>query len=65
MNTATLAITKETFNQYRRVQYGGRTNMFDVNAVIRLSHNKLTKADCMDIMQNYDTYTEAYGEYER
>ena len=65
MNTATLAITKKTFNQYRQVQYGGRTNMFDVNAVIRLSHHTLTKADCMDIMKNYDTYTKAYGEYKR
>lgn len=65
MNTATLTQTKEKFDQYRRVQYGGRTNMFDVNAVVRLSHNTLTKADCIDIMKNYGKYTEAYGEYER
>lgn len=65
MNTATLTQTKEKFNQYRRVQYGGSTNMYDVTAVVRLSHNTLTKADCIDIMQNYDKYTEAYGECER
>ena len=68
MNTNTNTqseMTKQTFDQYRRVQYGGKTNMFDVNAVVRLSHNKLTRADCMDIMQNYDKYTQTYGEYER
>lgn len=65
MNTTTTesTITKEKFNQYRAVQYSGRTNMFDISAVIRLSHGKLTKADCFDIMENYAVYERTYGEF--
>lgn len=55
--------TKEKFDAYRAVQYSGRTNMFDISAVIRLSHGKLTKADCFDIMENYAVYERTYGEF--
>ena len=40
----------------------GKTNMFDVDAVIRLSDGVLTKGDCIAIMENYDVLEKAYPE---
>jgi len=56
-------MTKEKFNAYRKVQFSGATNMWDVKTVIDLSDDALTKEDCLDIMQNYRAYEEQFGEF--
>lgn len=57
-----LPITKEKFAAYMKVQYGGRTNMFDIKRVMALSGGRLTKGDCEDIMENYETYFSKWSE---
>lgn len=57
-------MTKEKFNAYRKVQFSGATNMWDVQKVIDLSDDALTKEDCLDIMQNYKAYEEKFGKLE-
>jgi len=49
-------INKEKFDAYVKVQMSGKTNMWDVNTVCRLSRFKLTRDDCLDIMKNYSKY---------
>ena len=56
-------MTKEKFNAYRKVQFMGATNMWDVQRVINLSDDALTKEDCLDIMQNYTAYAKEFGEF--
>jgi len=53
-------ITKKKIQVYEDVRQSGLTNMFDIKSVIALSRELLTKADCIDIMQNYSTYIEKY-----
>lgn len=57
-------MTKEKFQSYLEVQYSGATNMLDVRAVGVLSGGELSKADCLDIMQNYDEYLKQWPEVE-
>ena len=54
-------MTKEKFNAYNEVREGGLTNMFDIQTVIISSEGRLTKEDCLDIMQNYGRYDEEYN----
>jgi len=51
-------ITKEDFEAYLDVQMSGVTNMFNIKVVMALS--SLTKEQCLDIMENYDTYTKKF-----
>jgi len=54
-------ITKDKFHSYLLVQKIGATNMFDVNKVISLSGEKLSKEDCFDIMKNYSKYEKKFN----
>lgn len=56
-------ITREKFKAFLKVQIGGKTNMYDVNAVCRLSGMVLSKEDCIDIMtdDNYSKYEKEFG----
>ena len=53
-------ITKNEFSSYVGVQKSGVTNMFDVNTVQALTG--LSKAKIMNIMKNYSSYDETYGD---
>lgn len=52
-------VTEEQFKKYVKVQKSGKTNMFDVNAVMRLSG--LDRETILDCMKNYANYTEKYN----
>lgn len=54
-------MNKEKFLAYVAVQESGATNMFDIRAVIALSWDELTREDCLDIMQNYETYDKQFN----
>ncbi len=58
-----MEISKQEFNAYRRVQYSGVTNMFDVRAVE--SYSGLTREQIMYIMKNYEALEKEHGDYER
>ena len=49
-------VTNEKFKKYMEVRDSGKTNMFDVKTVCKLSGEILTKVDCMDIMMNFVKY---------
>ena len=53
-------ITKEQFKAYEKVRKGGKTNMFDVNQVMRLSKFELNLEEINEIMK---TYSELMGKY--
>lgn len=53
-------MTKEKFLSYEEVRKSGRTNMFDVNTVLALSSEELTKDDCINIMKNYSKYSKKW-----
>jgi len=53
-------ITKKKFEAYEGVRSSGLTNMFNVDAVVTLSGGRLTKEDCLEIMDNYEAYDEQY-----
>jgi hypothetical protein len=55
-------ITKKKFNNYRRVQYSGITNMFAVNVVMYASG--LSRKECLFIMSNYEELEKKHGKYE-
>lgn len=55
-------MTKEKFNAYQKVQQLWRTNMFDIRMVCTLSRNTLTREDCLDIMENYETYDKQFNQ---
>ena len=46
-------ISEEQFNAFERVRESGITNMFDVPAVIQLTHGILNKKEVHTIMDNY------------
>ena len=47
-------ITKEDFQAYLKVQNSGKTNMFDLRNVVKLSG--LTRETILEIMTNYRKY---------
>ena len=51
---------KQKFLIYESVRRSGRTNMFDVNAVKRLSGGILSMDEIFDIMKNYGTYAKKW-----
>ena len=57
-----MAVTKEEFEAYVRVQRSGVTNMFNVNRVSELSG--LNRPKIVEIMEKYDIYTEKYSKNE-
>lgn len=52
-----MTITRDEFNRYERVRRLGVVNMFDVKKVGQLSG--LTRAQIIEIMQNYSRLKEA------
>ncbi len=48
-------ITKDDFMEYENIRLSGKTNMFDINKVIRLSGN-LNKNKIVEIMENYSEF---------
>jgi Pyruvate/2-oxoacid:ferredoxin oxidoreductase gamma subunit len=53
-----MEITKDDFECYEHVRKSGVTNMFMIGTVVDLSG--LTREQCLDIMKNYDKYSEAF-----
>ena len=58
-----MAVTKEEFDAYVRVQRSGVTNMFNVNRVSELSG--LGRPKIVEIMEKYDIYTDKYNKNEQ
>jgi len=61
MKSNFIDITKEKFDEYKRVQESGMFNMFDPQA---RALTDLTKAEWTTIMQEYDKLNEAWGDKE-
>ena len=61
MTTRTLAEMEPKFREYVRIQKSGLTNMYDLRNVIALSGGKLSKDDCLDIMEHYNEYDLLWG----
>ena len=53
-------ISKEDFEEYEKVRVGGKTNMFDVNMVCRLSKHKLYPDLVMGVMKKYGKLMEKF-----
>ncbi len=53
-------ITEEQFLDYTRIQKSGDTNMYDLNAVIELSEEGLTKEEIKIIMEHYEELAEKF-----
>ena len=58
MKSNFIDITKEKFDEYKKVQMSGEFNMFDPQA---RAMTDLTKAEWTTIMQEYDKLNEAWG----
>ena len=56
-----MEITKEQFEAYEKVRQSGRTNMFMVGEVIRLSGFVLDKEMCIEIMKRYGELNDKWG----
>jgi exosome complex RNA-binding protein Csl4 len=54
-----IKITKEDFQAYIKVQNSGRTNMFDLRNVVKLSG--LSREKILEIMTNYRIYKQRWG----
>ena len=61
MKSKWIDITKDKFNEYKKVQMSGEFNMFDPQA---RAMTDLTKAEWVTIMQEYDKLNEAWGDKE-
>ena len=57
-----MAVTRDEFEAYVRVQESGVTNMFDVKTVSELSG--LSRPKLIEIMEKYDIYSKKYSEDE-
>jgi len=57
-----MAVTKEEFDAYTRVQRSGVTNMFDVKTVSKLSG--LTGPKIIEVMEKYSIYEKKYNKDE-
>ena len=57
-----MAVTRDEFEAYVRVQESGVTNMFDANTVSALSG--LARPKLIEIMEKYDIYHKKYNEDE-
>lgn len=58
-------ISKDKFNAYTEVQMSGKTNMFDLDEVLRLnkkmSEIELTKKELHYVMKNYKALCKRFG----
>tara|TARA_R100001530_G_C4281383_1_gene145651 strand:- start:702 stop:878 length:177 start_codon:yes stop_codon:yes gene_type:complete len=54
-----MAVTREEFDAYVRVQESGVTNMFDARTVSKLSG--LDRPKIMEIMEKYSIYDRKYN----
>lgn len=54
-----IKITKEDFQAYLKVQNSGKTNMFDLRNVVKLSG--LSREKILEIMTNYRKYKKDGG----
>jgi len=57
-----MAVTREEFEAYTRVQHSGVTNMFDVKTVSSLSG--LGRSKVIEIMNKYDILLNKYNKDE-
>ena len=53
-----MPITRRDWDKYEEVRQSGKTNMFDLDAVVRLSMYELTRPKIKYIIQNYDELKE-------
>lgn len=53
-------MTKRIFEAYVKVQYSGRTNMWDSTKVEEFSDGVVDRVDCVDIISNYDKYSKKW-----
>jgi hypothetical protein len=53
-------MTRDKFKAYEKVRQSGKTNMFYVSMVIKLSKNKLTREDILDIWKHYQEYLKGF-----
>ena len=58
-----MAVTRDEFEAYTRVQHSGVTNMFDVKTVSELSG--LGRPKLIEIMEKYEIYHKKYNENEQ
>lgn len=59
-----IQVEEEEFNEFERIRESGKTNMFDVDNVVLLSHENLTWDKVKAIIQDYDSlkeYFETHG----
>jgi len=54
-------MNKLKIQTYEDIRESGATNMFDLKTVVELSHTVLDRADCLDIMQNYEKYIKLFN----
>ena len=52
--------TKKQFKKYVAIRDSGKTNMFDVSTVFKLSRNQLTREHCLYIMKHFEELAEEY-----
>ena len=57
-----MAVTRDEFEVYTRVQHSGVTNMFDVKTVSELSG--LGRPKLIEIMEKYEIYHKKYNKDE-
>lgn len=57
---AKVKMIKKIFLAYEKVRKSGKTNMFDINAVITLCDIYISEEDCKDIMKNYTKYSKKF-----
>jgi len=55
-----MEITKNDFIAYEEVRRKGKTNMLVISEVIRLSKYVLTKEKIIEIIKNYNSYSERF-----
>jgi len=54
-------MTKEKFEAFEKVRKSGKTNVFNISQVVRLSGDVLQSDDCLDIMNNYSQYKQKFN----
>ena len=59
--TEYLKPSKEQFQAYVDVQMSGVTNMWDIDYVISVASEPLTKEHCFYIMKHYNELKEEFG----
>jgi len=57
-----IKVSKEDFQAYLKVQNSGKTNMFDLRTVVKLSG--LSREKILEIMTNYRKYKKRWEEIE-